>query len=148
MITYLISKGAGNMNYLYKDKNGIGIREGMKIAHKDEKKPELVYACGDNDLGINASNEKFLEIHNTDREFYPLCIFDLKDWEIVEVTPEHLKQIALDLYNEGGDLIYECWDMKDYEEHVTEYGKNSIKELRKIIKLKDDYRKEIEATAF
>ena len=50
---------------------------------------ELVYdttdAYGNPDLGINASNEEFLERHPyASREYYSLCNFDMSEVEIIE----------------------------------------------------------------
>lgn len=51
--------------------------------------PERVYACctqeGEEDLGINASNEDYLRLHPTaEREYYPLSNFRAEDIEIIE----------------------------------------------------------------
>ena len=50
---------------------------------------ELVYdttdAYGNPDLGINASNEEYLERHSyARREYYSLCNFDMSEVEIIE----------------------------------------------------------------
>ena len=50
---------------------------------------ELVYdttdAYGNPDLGINASNEKYLERHPyASREYYSLCNFDMGEVEVIE----------------------------------------------------------------
>jgi hypothetical protein len=50
---------------------------------------ELVYdttdAYGNPDLGINASNEEYLERHPyASREYYSLCNFDTSEVEIIE----------------------------------------------------------------
>ena len=50
---------------------------------------ELVYdttdAYGNPDLGINASNEEYLERHPyASREYYSLCNFDMSEVEIVD----------------------------------------------------------------
>lgn len=50
---------------------------------------ELVYdttdAYGNPDLGINASNEDYLERHPyASREYYSLCNFDMSEVEIIE----------------------------------------------------------------
>lgn len=69
---------------VYYDKNGTQIKAGMFIKHDDEDKAEKVYASDDNDLGINASNEAWLERHGRNRELYPLYQFNLKEWVIVK----------------------------------------------------------------
>ena len=75
---------------IYKDKNGTEIKEGMTITFEDGA-IELVYACvtheEEPDLGINASNEQYMQNHNLsemDREYYPLSSFNLNEVEIVE----------------------------------------------------------------
>ena len=50
---------------------------------------ELVYdttdAYGNPDLGINASNEEYLERHPyASREYYSLCNFNMSEVEIIE----------------------------------------------------------------
>ena len=50
---------------------------------------ELVYdttdAYGNPDLGINASNEEYLERHPyASREYYSLCNFDMGEVEVIE----------------------------------------------------------------
>lgn len=73
---------------VYFDKNGEQIMNGMTIVHEDGE-VELVYVCGDDneDLGVNASNEVWLENHYGSskeffREYYPLSQFNLKEWQI------------------------------------------------------------------
>lgn len=71
----------------YTDKNGNPIREGMFLRFNDGSVEE-VFACmdadGGEDLGINASNEAYLEHHGTDREYYPLSNFPADSMEILE----------------------------------------------------------------
>lgn len=74
----------------YFDKHNKEILEGMTIKHEDGD-IELVYLCGEDedDLGVNASNEVWLDTHYGSakecyREFYPLHQFNMKEWEIVE----------------------------------------------------------------
>lgn len=70
----------------YTDKNGNPIREGMFLQF-DDGSVEEVFACmdadGGEDLGINASNETYLEYHGTDREYYPLSNFPADCMEIL-----------------------------------------------------------------
>lgn len=73
------------MNYV--DKNGIEIKAGMTIQMADGSH-ELVYdtqdAYGNADLGINASNEEYLERHPfASREYYSLSNFDMSEVEII-----------------------------------------------------------------
>lgn len=74
------------MNYF--DKNGNEIKAGMHIKMEDGS-IELVYdttdGYGNPDLGINASNEGYLERNPCAvREYYSLCNFDMRYTEIVE----------------------------------------------------------------
>ena len=72
----------------YFDKNGAEIKGGMTLRMADGSE-ELVYdttdAYGNPDLGINASNEEYLERHPyASREYYSLCNFDMSEVEIIE----------------------------------------------------------------
>ena len=72
----------------YFDKNGVEIKAGMTIRMEDGSL-ELVYdttdSYGNPDLGINASNEEYLERHPyASREYYSLCNFDMSEVEIVD----------------------------------------------------------------
>ena len=72
----------------YFDKDGREIKAGMKLLMEDGS-IEMVYdtvdSYGKADLGINASNETFLDTHpNWARECYSLSNFNL---QAVEVCP-------------------------------------------------------------
>lgn len=67
----------------YSDKNGEQIKAGMKIRHINGD-VELVYACGEDDLGVNASNENWSGFSEYLRQFYPLYQFNTREWEIVK----------------------------------------------------------------
>ena len=72
----------------YFDKNGVEIKAGMTIRMEDGSL-ELVYdttdSYGNPDLGINASNEEYLERNPCAcREFYSLCSFDMRYTEVVD----------------------------------------------------------------
>ena len=72
----------------YFDKNGIEIEAGMTLLMSDGT-TELVYATTDSDgnpdLGINSSNEDFLQKHpNADREYYSLGSIDIKNAEVLD----------------------------------------------------------------
>ena len=61
----------------------------MKTLRMVDGSEELVYdttdAYGNPDLGINASNEEYLERHPyASREDYSLCNFDMSEVEIVD----------------------------------------------------------------
>ncbi len=71
----------------YFDKHGTEIEAGMTIRH-DSGDTEKVYAtvnsCGDDDLGVMATNPVWLERHpDWDIEYYPLNQFNMSEWEIV-----------------------------------------------------------------
>lgn len=72
----------------YFDCNGDEIQAGMHIRMEDASVEEVfatMDAYGNEDLGINASNEAYLELHPfAPREYYSLSNFDLRRVEIVE----------------------------------------------------------------
>lgn len=75
-------------SYLYHDKNGNEIKEGMVIHIEGEPDNELVYACvsqdGRDNLGILATNKEYLKYHpDADLEFYPLSNWISEQIEIV-----------------------------------------------------------------
>lgn len=55
---------------------------------------------------------------------------------------------ALKHYNEGGDGMYECFDEKQYAEAVAEGRVFTEEELLGEFHRFDEYRREIEATAW
>lgn len=68
----------------YEDTNGDKIYAGDMISIAGDE-PEVVFECGINDLGVNASNEAYLKAHpEAEREYYPLSNFDMRDVLIVE----------------------------------------------------------------
>ena len=75
--------------FFYKDKNGEEIKAGMMLRFSDgsiEKVYETTNMNGDPDLGINASNEAYMEAHGIPeefREYYSLDNFRKDDIEIV-----------------------------------------------------------------
>lgn len=72
----------GKVTAEYYDKHGVRIKENDMISIAGDE-PEKVYACGEGDLGINASNEAYLKNHPDARtEYYLLSNFDLNDIEI------------------------------------------------------------------
>lgn len=108
----------------YFDKNGKEIKAGMKIRMEDDN-IEMVYdtvdAYGNLNLGINASNEAFLELHpNWAREYYPLSMFNMTG---IEVRPSE-QEIRAEL-EELAPIIEGTECTIDYGEHPTkeEYEK-------------------------
>lgn len=74
---------------IYLDKNGTEIKAGNYLFFPDGR-IEKVYACmdkyGNEDLGINASNESFMRAHGLDeceREFYSLSSFNVKETKVL-----------------------------------------------------------------
>ena len=73
----------------YKDQSGNPIREGMTLLFSDgtyEKVYATVDSYGEDDLGINASNEAYLRAHGLgemDREYYSLSNFSASDMLVV-----------------------------------------------------------------
>lgn len=68
----------------YYDMNRDRIYVGDMISIAGDK-PEIVFECGINDLGINASNESYLKTHpEAGREYYSLSNFDMMDILIVQ----------------------------------------------------------------
>ena len=73
----------------YFDKHGIEVKAGMYITLGDGFAAELVYgtvdAYGNPDLGVNASNEAYLERNLfASREFYSLSNFDMREVEVCD----------------------------------------------------------------
>ncbi len=102
----------------YLDKNGKEIKAGMKIIMEDGS-IELVYdtvdAYGNPNLGINASNEAFLEEHPYwSREYYALSNFNLKGIEVCPSEQEMRAELeSLEAIIQGTELAM------DYSEPIT-----------------------------
>ncbi len=109
----------------YFDKNGKEIKAGMKIL-MDDGSIEMVYdtedAYGNPNLGINASNEAFLDLHpNWAREFYSLSMFNQSS---IEVCPSE-QEIRAELENlapiiEGTEIALDYGEKvskEDYEKY-------------------------------
>lgn len=67
------------------DRNGVELSDGDTVREINSGKEELVYACHPDgypdelSLGLNASNERFLELHPAwHREIYPFSNFSYK----------------------------------------------------------------------
>lgn len=70
---------------MWYDRNGVLLVDGDIVREVDTGEEELVYECHPNgypdqlSLGINASNERFLELHpEWSREIYPFSNFSYK----------------------------------------------------------------------
>ena len=104
----------------YFDKNGKEIKAGMKILMEDGS-VEMVYdtedAYGNPNLGINASNEAFLEQHpNWAREYHSLSMFKQSG---IEVCPSE-QEIRAELESLAPII--------DGTEHALDYGEKVSKE--------------------
>lgn len=81
-------RASANTNYV--DKYGQKIEADMLISIGGEA-PELVLLCGDDNLGVNASNPAYLESHpETRQECYPLSEFASNDIEIIKEDMNHV----------------------------------------------------------
>lgn len=69
---------------VYYDMNGDEIKEGDTIVCVTDESEEKVYSCGDDDLGICATNPEYLKYHPyANIEYYPLYQFDVRgEWYI------------------------------------------------------------------
>jgi len=79
----------------YTDKHGNEIKAGMHIRMDDGSIEEVFSTMdqyGNESLGINASNEDYLLIHNTDRGYYSLSNFPA---DSIEIIPEKEKTITV-----------------------------------------------------
>lgn len=69
----------------YFDRNGQEIKAGMHIRIEGTPKPALVEPCGDDELGILATNMDFVKNYpETAIKYYPLFSFDRDDISIVD----------------------------------------------------------------
>lgn len=83
------------------DQNGTEITAGMYLRFSDGS-VEKVYVCSDGSdgeiLGINASNEAYMQAHGLDefyREYYPLTNFNLSEVEICEPELEQTDSLQI-----------------------------------------------------
>ena len=82
--TYISAAERASLNTNYVDKHGEKIEAGMMIRIGNDE-PEEVLLCGDDNLGINASNPTYLKNHPCAvQECYPLSAFSWQDIEIVK----------------------------------------------------------------
>lgn len=69
---------------MYYDKNGNPVNVGDFIRF-DDGSIEQVFSCGDDDLGIMATNKDYLKYHPDARiEYYPMSQFDYDSFELVK----------------------------------------------------------------
>ena len=59
-----------------------------------------------------------------------------------------LKAWARANYQNGGDIMVECWGDAEWAEHIAEHGDNSLSELILIAQTLKDYGDDIRASAF
>ena len=83
-------RARANANTNYVDKHGQKIEADMLISIGGEE-PELVLLCGDDNLGVNASNPAYLGAHpEAHQECYPLSNFASDDIEIIKEDMNHV----------------------------------------------------------
>lgn len=88
--SYDSARARANANTYYVDKHGKKIEADMLISIGGEP-PELVLICGDDNLGVNASNPAYLEAHpGAYQECYPLSEFASEDIEIIKEDMNHV----------------------------------------------------------
>lgn len=88
--SYDSARARANANTNYVDKHGQKIEADMLISIGGEE-PELVLLCGDDNLGVNASNPAYLEAHpGAYQECYPLSEFASEDIEIIKEDMNHV----------------------------------------------------------
>lgn len=84
------ARARANANTNYVDKHGQKIEADMLISIGGEA-PELVLLCGDDNLGMHASNPAYLESHpGAYQECYPLSEFASEDIEIIKEDMNHV----------------------------------------------------------
>lgn len=84
------ARARANANTNYVDKHGQKIEADMLISIGGEE-PELVLLCGDDNLGVNASNPVYLAAHpGAYQECYPLSNFASDDIEIIKEDMNHV----------------------------------------------------------
>lgn len=81
---------------IYHDKHGVQVKENMYLKH-DDGTVEKVYKGIEEELGFNASNEKWSGFSELKREIYPLYQFSMKEYEIVDVKDIELEKTSNDL---------------------------------------------------
>ena len=51
------------------------------------------------------------------------------------LTYEEFMKLSLEYYEKGGDGYYECWDKKQFDEYVAEFGAITKRKALKMYKL-------------
>jgi hypothetical protein len=65
------------------------------------------------------------------------------------LTYEEVMQLALEHYEEGGDMTYECWDEKDYQRVCDFRGRlMTKKEVLQMFRDDEARRRDIQLTAW
>ena len=67
--------------------------------------------------------------------------------DLIQAVRDHARRN----YNrDGWDMLVECWEDRDIVKAMGEAStvKQAIRNVRMVLKLSDDYRREIESTAF
>lgn len=61
---------------------------------------------------------------------------------------EGLMEYALQHYEQGGDMTYECWGRREFDEYVAQFGPITKSKALKMFRRDNEYRHEIESTAW
>lgn len=73
----------------YVDAHGVEIHAGDTLRHIETNELEVVFKCGEDDLGFNATNHNSPYV--THEEAYPLYQFNLDEYEIVHTNTKEDK---------------------------------------------------------
>lgn len=55
---------------------------------------------------------------------------------------DELMAYALKHYDRGGDSMYECWDVRDFDEYVKECGPITKSEALRLFRINYEYERE------
>ena len=56
------------------------------------------------------------------------------------MTYEEMEKLAMENYNNGGDVFVECWDEREFDEYVEFYGPmTEVKALELFAMWKDEF---------
>jgi hypothetical protein len=73
-------------------------------------------------------------------------VVKIKEVEIMKgLSFKEFQKIALENYNNGGDSFYECWEERDFNEYVEEFGPITKTKFMKMIKTQQEVDRELEA---
>ena len=64
------------------------------------------------------------------------------------MTIEQFYELALKHYEQGGDMIVECWDKEEMQAFLDEHGANAEQEALKLFRQLNEYSAGIRNTEF